>query len=88
MPKVRFSLARPTTKECNSRLRKHFGSWKRRCYNRLKECIMHGSSSLPAEKIPSGRPKLGHVDLSGRHVIEHTINRARKKKEDHLVRNF
>jgi hypothetical protein len=59
MPEVRFSLARPTTKECNSRLRKHFGSWKRRCYNRVTECVMHGSGSFPAEAIPSGRARLG-----------------------------
>ncbi len=30
---------RPTTKECNSRVYKDFGSWKARCYNRVKEII-------------------------------------------------
>src|ERR1700692_2506330 len=47
--------SRPTTKECNSRVRKDFGSRKARCYNRLKENHFRVSSAFSAWKIPSGR---------------------------------
>ena len=40
---------RPTTKECNSRASKHFGSRKRRCYNRLTESIFVYRVYFPRE---------------------------------------
>ena len=77
---------RSTTKECNSRLHKHFGCWKRRCYNRLTESITNISSRFPArENIVRMRASWGNY-LSAQTVINEDCKKIEDSKKDDLVR--
>jgi hypothetical protein len=51
----------PTTKECNSRVRKHFGSRKERCYNRLTEAYFSSIKWIFPRKIQSSRGEMREI---------------------------
>ena len=65
---------RPTTKECNSRARKHFGSWKARCYNRLTEGFFPLSSGFPARNFVATQPSVGKAAGPPTTVIKRIIS--------------
>ena len=51
----------PTTKECNSRARKHFGSQKERCYNRLTEAYFSNTKWIFPREIQSSRGEMREI---------------------------
>jgi len=70
----------PTTKECNSRLHKHFGSLKWRCYNRLTASYFRLSSGFPSLQA-TGSGELLNEPLARRHGTE-----QHRSENDNLVR--
>jgi hypothetical protein len=66
----------PTTKECNSRVHKHIGGQKGRCYNRLTEDLFRASSSFPRNEPVAAGESRKETRRSGEDC----------HKEDHLVR--
>jgi len=66
----------PTTKECNSRVRKHFGSRFSRCYNRVNDTNFVHPSGFPVTTATACAAHSGEACLPGEH----------RNKEDHLVR--
>jgi hypothetical protein len=66
----------PTTKECNSRARKHFGSQKERCYNRLTEAYFSNTKWIFPRKSSPYAAKCGKSASPAKSV----------NKEDHVVR--
>jgi len=76
-PVVGLRPTSPTTKECNSRARKHFGSWKGRCYNRLTEKLFPYIEWISRARLLSRRGETWESRWSADYC-----------KEDHLVRTI